>query len=108
MKHRVVVLSRARTQISGLLNWLVERSPEGANRWLDALDAALLDLEDDPHRFGTAPESAGLSHEIREILFQTPHGRRYRLLFTIAMEEVRILGVRGPGQDLASPGELEN
>lgn len=46
-----------------------------------------------------AHERAFVDYEVREVLFQTPKGRPYRILFTIQSNEVLILRVRGPGQD---------
>ncbi len=106
MNYRVIVLSRAQAQISDSLNWLAGESIEGATRWLDSLDATLLKLQDDPTRHPLAPESANLSYEVREIYFHTPGGRRYRLLFIVTIDEVRILSLRSPGQDFALTDEL--
>lgn len=106
MTHRVVLLSRVRAQISDTLAWLADQSIEGANRWLDELDAALLKLEDDPERHPLAAESASVRYHIREVSFQTPQGRRYRLLFAVVVNEVRVLSLRRPGEDFATPAEL--
>lgn len=99
MKHRVVLQSRAQTNIRQILDWISRRSPEGANRWLDELDAALLALEDDPERCPLANESESHSREVRELSFHTRRGARYRLVFTIVLDEVRLLSVRAPGQN---------
>ncbi len=83
MTYNVTVLSRARTDIAEIHNWLCERSPEGAERWLAALVASTAGLELQPLSFGLAPESFELGREIRERFFKTPRGRVYRLLFLV-------------------------
>ena len=46
--------------------------------------------------------------EVRHMTFKTRRGRPYRLLFTLADREARVLHVRGPGQDLVSADELNS
>ncbi|MBI1900279.1 MAG: hypothetical protein HYS13_04075 [Planctomycetia bacterium] len=55
-----------------------------------------------------APESEaiGSGQEIRQILFRTPKGRVYRMLFTIEADEVLVLQVRGPGEPPVEPDDL--
>jgi hypothetical protein len=47
-----------------------------------------------------APESAEVDYPVQQFLFKTPRGRKYRILYTIVGDEVRVLHVRGPGQDV--------
>jgi toxin ParE1/3/4 len=98
MSHRVVVLTRAQDELLSIALWLAERSPEGALRWLDAFDVAKAHLAANPFAFGLAPEDESVRRGIRQVFFKTPHGRRYRALFTVVDDEVRVLHVRGPGQ----------
>ena len=44
--------------------------------------------------------------EVRQVLFQTRHGRPYRILYAISGDEVRVLRVRGPGQPEQEDDEL--
>jgi plasmid stabilization system protein ParE len=98
MRYHVAILSRARGDIERILDWLGERSPDGANRWLVALEGAKASLAKNPLTYGLALESRHVGIQLRERFFKTHRGRTYRLLFTIVEREVRILRVRGPGQ----------
>ena len=103
MKLRIVVLRQADADIDSIITWLANRSPSGARSWYHALESALDWLESNAQSCGLAPENESFPEEIRQHLFKTRRGRPYRLLFTIAGPQVRILHVRGPGQDLVSP-----
>jgi plasmid stabilization system protein ParE len=98
MGFRVVLLRRAEDEVDSILAWLVERSPQGAQSWLAALERAKTDLAENPGSFGLAPEDAFVDMEVRQVIFKTRRGRRYRAIFTIVENELRILHVRGPGQ----------
>jgi plasmid stabilization system protein ParE len=106
MKRAVVVLPRAQRQVQEIARWLTERSTQGAARWLDAYDRMIEQLEEQADQCGLAPENEFVAPEIRQIFFKTPRGHTYRALFAIAADNVRILAVRGPGQQLVSPQEL--
>jgi plasmid stabilization system protein ParE len=106
MSHRVVVLARARLDVFVIYDWIAERSPEGAQRWLDQFEKAAESLGINPFIAPVAPESGISDLEIRHILFRTRSGRTYRAIFTVVGDEVRILRVRGPGQPPLRPGDL--
>ena len=63
-------------------------------RWLRVLNCEL------------APEDEFVDEEIRQAFFQTRRGQRYRVLFTVIDNEVRVLHIRGPHQRLLRPDEL--
>jgi len=63
-------------------------------------------LQDTADRHGLAPESAGHPFEIRQIAFRTRRGRGYRSLYTIQGNDVFVMHIRAPGQDLVSPDQL--
>jgi plasmid stabilization system protein ParE len=104
VKYQLQVLDRAQADIDSIFQWLHERSPIGAARWYEALGNACFDVTKEPLRFPIAPESDATGALIREFLFQTRRGRRYRGLFIVVENEVRLLRVRGPGQP---PAEIE-
>ena len=106
MIYKVRVLERAQNDVDGILRWLLERSPSGAARWHAAFMSASATLANDPHRFALASERPALDRDVRERLFKTPRGRRYRIVFTIVGQEVRILRVRGPGQPPLEASDL--
>jgi plasmid stabilization system protein ParE len=98
MTHRVVILRRADEDTNTIYVWLAKRSVAGAGRWYRAFLDAAASLSSDPFRCGSAPESATVGYDVRQHLFKTPRGRKYRLLYLVTDDEVRILRIRGPGQ----------
>jgi plasmid stabilization system protein ParE len=111
MTYRVVILRRAQEDTDALYAWLAKRSVAGAGRWYRAFLDAVASLNNNPSRCGSAPESVAVGYDIRQHLFKTPRGRKYRLLFLVTGDEVRILRIRGPrqapvtGSDLSSEPE---
>ena len=103
MKFQVLVLRQADADIDSIVTWLMNRSPSGARSWHRALEAAFDWLEVNAASCPPAPENDFFPEEIREHLFKTRRGRPYRLLFTRVGKQVRLLHVRGPGQDLVRP-----
>lgn len=97
MSHRVHILARARRDFEDYMAWIAERSPQGAERWAAAFEAALTRLEQNPLLCPVASESKDIGEEVRNILFRTRAGRVYRAIFVVDGEEVRILRIRGSG-----------
>ena len=86
---------------------IAERSAEGAERWLDALEKALDSVANSPESYSLAEEADAFPHHtIRQFFFRTRRGRTYRGLFTVVGKEVRVLRLRGPGQDLVAPEDV--
>ena len=108
MRYRVVIVAKAQRRMRDIHAWIDERSPQGADAWADALAAALERLATWPLSCGKAPESEaiGWGQEVRQVLFRTPKGRAYRMLFTIEGDEVLVLQVRGPGEAPVEPDDL--
>jgi plasmid stabilization system protein ParE len=105
MSYQVTLLPEARQELATIFNWLSQRSPQGAQSWFNRFSEVLLTLEDAPLSFALAPESAFTSRDVRQLIFKTKHGRRYRVLFTVSGGNVHVLHVRGPGQDLVESAE---
>jgi plasmid stabilization system protein ParE len=80
MTYRVVILRRAQEDTDALYAWLAKRSVAGAGRWYRAFLDAVASLNNNPSRCGSAPESVAVGYDIRQHLFKTPRGRKYRLL----------------------------
>lgn len=107
MSFAVRELTRAKEDKQRILEWLLERSRQGAAAWLTAYDDAL----DRPNRsadaYGCALETDDCpSVDLRQLLFKTRRGRVYRVLFFIEETDVYVLRVRGPGQPPLQPDEL--
>lgn len=96
----------ARRDLRQQVEWLHARSARGAARWLNEFERTLETLAANPFSAGLAPESGVVGREIREAVFKTSRGNPYRIVFDIADSAVRILRVRGPGQDDLSPEDL--
>jgi plasmid stabilization system protein ParE len=99
MSFEVVLLSRAQKDFDTILNWLSAHSPTTLIRWCDSFERILDRLEREPLSFGFAPENEVLAASVRQAIFRTGKGFVYRLLFVVVGKEVRVLHIRGPGQD---------
>lgn len=106
MTYRVVILRRADADMDAIYVWLANRSVAGAGRWYRAFLEAAASLSSNPYRCGSAPESVAVGYDIRQHFFKTPRGRKYRMLYLITGDEVRVLRVRGPGQALVTGSDL--
>lgn len=92
MKVYQVVLSReAQEDIDDSLQWLSDHAPDKMEEWFTALEKAIHSLSEMPERCHLAAENGRWgSEELRELLF-TNYPSKYRIIFTIAGEEVRVL-----------------
>lgn len=108
MKYRVKFLPRANADVRQMLRYLSERAPQGASAWLSALDRAIIRLQEGADTFSEALESDHFEVDLRQLLFKTRRGLVYRLIYTIAGDEVRILRVRGPGQAPVDPEDADS
>ena len=108
MRYQVKVLRRADRDVDEILHYIgVEQSsPTGARRWYQAYAAALERLAVSANTLSLAPENEFVNYEVRQVLFRTRRGRPYRGIFTIVGDEVRLLHVRGPGQDILQADEI--
>lgn len=104
MSLQLRLLSVAQADVDHIYSWNRDRSPLGAVRWYAAFLRKCGEVVVQPHRFPIKEESDSVRDEIREFTFRTRRGRRYRALFAVVGDEVRVLRVRGPGQP---PIELE-
>lgn len=105
--YRLAVSRRADRDADAIYDWIAERSTEGAVHWFQALRATLRSLTNSPESHSRAPEAETVNRDIRQALFKTRRGRVYRVLFVVTEDTVHVVAVRGYGQDIAAPGELE-
>jgi plasmid stabilization system protein ParE len=91
--YHVVIHRRAEAGITEAYDWLAERSPEAAERWLAGVQRAIASLDTLPARCPIAPESRLVGSEIRCRLYGR-RGGRYRILFVIRGESVHVVDVR--------------
>lgn len=107
MTLRLKILSRAQLDAQCIFDYLAERSPQGAVDWWGAFETAAHDAASGLVEYSLAPENAGTNLELRHTIFKTRAGRRYRFVYTISANELRILRVRGPGQPALMPEEID-
>jgi len=98
MSRSLHIAGRATADVEEIFNWLAARTISGAISWYFAFDRAVNQLRDDPEQFAGAAESAALGRDLRQVLFKTRRGRRYRIIFAFDAHTVTVLRVRGPGQ----------
>ncbi len=104
MAYTVRFTARALGEIDSAFAWLSERSP-AAVRWYEQLSRSIQSLEENPKRWGLAPEDEWYEGELRQLL----HGKRrgvYRVLFEIRGNTVYVLRVRHSAQELLESGDL--
>ncbi len=107
MTYNIILQPIAQSDVDRIIGYLAERSPQGAIAWIKAWDDLLATLRVRPETFGLAPESSYHDDEIRQALFKTRRGRTYRALFVVVFDTVHVIHVRGSGQDLVPPDELQ-
>lgn len=93
------MLSDAEVDFERQFDYLLERSPQGANAWADAVDQAVADLGDSADMHGLAPESSDHPFDVYQLIFKTKSGNPYRFLYEIHGSDVFIMTIRGLGQD---------
>lgn len=106
MSYEVIVVPRARQDAEDIMAWLWNRSPEGAAAWFSRYETAIKELAEIADHCHLCPEGETTGREIREQIFKTRRGRKYRLLFAIHDRKVFVLHVRGPGQNLLDLDDL--
>lgn len=107
MSFTVVVSRAARQEVADAVHWIAERSSDGAARWLDGLENSLDGLRELPTRCRLAPEAKAVGAEIRQQLFGR-RGGRYRVLFVVRRDVVRVLHVRHAARDFLLPVDFDD
>lgn len=107
MTYHVELTLQAEQDIDHILDWLRRRSPQGAATWFRRWNQVLADLSKNASSCRLAPENDDHDDEIRNLVFNTRRGKKYRALFVIRENVVFVTNVRGPGQDLVAPDELK-
>ena len=106
MPYRLRYTYRAIRELNAAADWIAQHAPETAEIWFDQFIDKLSQLQFNPNCYGFAPENERSKIVIRQLLFLTASRQANRALFTISGNEVVILGIRRPGQDIVPPGEL--
>jgi plasmid stabilization system protein ParE len=95
MRYEVVVTEEAERDASHFYDWIASRSLPGAERWLRAFRQAADELAHDAERHPCAAESPQLSLPVRQVLFRTRQGNKYRIIFMIEVDRVVVLRIWG-------------
>ena len=107
MTYRVELAFKAERDLDCILNWIQKRSKQGAVTWFRRWRKLLVKLSKRPNSFHFAPENEDHDEEIRQAVFKTRRGLPYRALFIIRGDVVYITNLRGPGQDLVDPADIQ-
>lgn len=107
MSFRVVILRPAQQDYHTIEMYISARSRQGGKSWAKAFDKALASLRKNPLKEPLAPENDEFPEEIRNIRFRTRKGRTYRAIFLVEGGEVRVLRIRGAGQDILGADDIE-
>lgn len=103
MSYSVEISDQAYADAQVIYDYIAERAPAGAARWYQAYQEALDKLETEAEHNALAPESGFFPNEVRQLLFKTRKGHKYRIFFSIFGKKVVVLHVRGPGQEFVRP-----
>ena len=104
MKYVVLVQPPAEDDIAAIWEWIAERAPTSADRWLAGLIEAMGSLQQHPRRCSLAPESRFFKRRIRQLLYGKGR-RKSRILFAIRPGRVHVLHVRHWSQNILAPGD---
>jgi plasmid stabilization system protein ParE len=107
MTLKLKILPRAADDVQCIFDYLAKHSPQGAADWWDAFDSAAQEATRGLVEHPLAPENGSTPFELRQVIFKTRAGRRYRFVFTIVDNELRIVRVRGPGQPSLKSDEVD-
>jgi len=90
-KYQVIATPEAQSNIREAFDYIRDRSPLNAARWLRGLHERIESLELFPRRCGTAREQPYFEEELRQLVYKS-----HRLIFTIDEEEktVHVVFVR--------------
>ncbi|HEX4796391.1 MAG TPA: type II toxin-antitoxin system RelE/ParE family toxin [Humisphaera sp.] len=90
-KYTVIITPEAQDNITDAFDYIRERSPLNAARWIRGLYRLIDDLELMPTRFGDAREQAYFEEDLRQIIYKS-----HRVIYLVdeARRHVNVLYVR--------------
>jgi plasmid stabilization system protein ParE len=107
MTYTVIIVPSAEYDFQRQYDYIKQRSKRGADAWANAFHRALKKLRKRPTTYALAPESENGDREIRQLLFKTRQGLTYRALSVVREDVVHIIHIRGAGQDIMRPDEIQ-
>ena len=84
MKYHVIVTPEAQAGIQESFNYIYERAPLNAERWLRALFLQIDTLENYPERCTRGAESEYFDADLRQLVFKS-----HRIVFIVKRKEKR-------------------
>ena len=107
--YKVVISSEAAQNIEEAYVWIAQSNERVALRWYEGIVDAMKSLARLPLRCAVSPESElGLvDDQVHQLLYGSGHWK-YRILFTVEGEEVRIAHVRHGARLLLGQTATEN
>jgi plasmid stabilization system protein ParE len=95
MKYQVIVTPEAEANITAAFEYIYQRSPMNATRWIRGLYSRIETFEEFPGRCGIAREAQQGGEDLRQFIYYS-----HRIIFRIEEENgiVRILHVRHGAQ----------
>jgi plasmid stabilization system protein ParE len=99
MTYRVVLQPQAERDIQSQARWIVEQSnsPTTALRWVRSIRAKIDSLKTSPLRCPIDPDSVVYGEDVRVLLFGK-RSKKFRILFLLREDTVRILTIRHSSQ----------
>lgn len=102
-RYQVLIQPGAEAEALAAFDWIAERSPDAADRWLSGLRKAVAKLADHPALHPLAVEaSERFGIPIRQALYGKRRGV-YRILYTVEGDVISVLAIRHSAQDELQP-----
>lgn len=98
MTREIRSVRQAKADVNDTISYIAPRSMRGAIAWYLAFRRALDRIADAPGSHALAAESDDIGRELREVLFRTRSGRKYRIIYEVFDTEILILRIRRPGE----------
>ncbi|MBX3118931.1 MAG: type II toxin-antitoxin system RelE/ParE family toxin [Fimbriimonadaceae bacterium] len=107
MSYKIILQPSAEVGIIEAHDYIAERAPEAADKWVRRLRMEIGTLSEMPGRCSVAPESIKLGFDLRHLLFGKRSGV-YRVIFRIleTEKEVHVLSVRHGARKPLEPDDL--
>ena len=102
----VIFTRQAEAEFDEASGWYAARSVSAAEKWLDAIERIIDQLEVDPHRFPPAIECQAFPMPMQQATFGGGRKATHRLVFAIRPDKVVVYAVRHLAQRELSPDDL--
>lgn len=104
--YRVTWTRIAANELVTISQWIAQKNPPAAARWLDATEARVTTLKSFPERCHPAPEAKETDVDVRQLIVGKRRGQ-YRVLFRIKGKEVHVLRIIHGMREHLTPEEID-